>query len=170
MIGVPLLRDGRAIGCLNLTWEESGPVSERLQVLLQTFADQAVIAIENARLFNETQEALARQTATTNVLKAISRSTFDLPAVLDTLISTAAGLCKSWLGVIFRIEGNLCHAAGLHGATTALIEHLRAHPISLLDQTSVTSRAVLSGRPCQVEDATDSRVYGRGDEIGRAHV
>ena len=163
MLVAPMLWEDEGIGALQVVRMPPVPFTDKDIKLLKTFADQAVIAIQNARLFNETQEALARQTATTNVLKAISRSTFDLPAVLDTLISTAAGLCKSWLGVIFRIEGSLCHAAGLHGATPALIEHLRAHPISLLDQTSVTSRAVLSGRPYQVEDATDSRVYGRGD-------
>ena len=163
MLVAPMLWEDAGIGAIQVVRMPPAPFTEKDIKLLKTFADQAVIAMQNARLFNETQEALARQTATANVLKAISRSTFDLPAVLDTLISTAARLCQSWLGVIFRVEGNLCHAAGLHGAAPALIQHLQAHPISLLDETSVTSRAVLSGHPCQVEDATDSRVYGRGD-------
>ncbi|HYN60414.1 MAG TPA: GAF domain-containing protein [Rubrivivax sp.] len=162
LLVVPMLQHGRAIGAIAVAKAE-GPFSDREMALLATFADQAVIAIENVRLFNETQEALARQTATTDVLKAISRSTFDLAAVLDTLISSAARLCQAWLGVIFKVEGDWCHAAGLHGATPALIQHLQANPISLLDDNSVTSRAVRSARPYQVEDASDSRVYGRTD-------
>ena len=162
-MAIPLLADNEVIGVIAVTCREPHPFSAKEIALLSTFADQAVIAIQNARLFRETQEALARQTATANVLKAISRSTFDLAAVLDTLISTAARLCQAWVGVIFRVEGDLCHAAGLYGATPALIEHLRANPISLLDQNSVTSKAVALKAPYQVEDATDSRVYGRGD-------
>ena len=162
-LSVPLMWEGRGIGMLTMMRFAVGAFPPKEHALLKTFADQAVIAIQNARLFNETQEALARQTATTNVLKAISRSTFDLAAVLDTLISTASRLCQAWMGVIFRVEGDLCHAAGLHGATPALIEHLQANPISLLDQDSVTSKAVALKAPYQVEDASDSRVYGRVD-------
>ena len=162
MVFAPMLWNERGIGAIGVA-RSTGPFKPKELAMLQTFADQAVIAIQNARLFNETKEALARQTATANVLKAISRSTFDLAAVLDTLISTAARLCQAWVGVIFRVEGDLCHAAGLYGTTPALIEHLRANPISLLDQNSVTSKAVALKAPYQVEDATDSRVYGRGD-------
>src|SRR6185295_17962664 len=126
------------------------------------FADQAVIAIENARLFNETQEALERQTATANVLKAISRSTFDLAAVLETLISTAARLCRASLGVIFKIDGDVCRAAGLFGATPALIEHLAAHPPLVSQQDALTSRAAATRQAVQVEDALDDS-YGRPD-------
>ena len=163
MLFTPLMRGEAAIGMFSVTREKPGPFSKHHILLLKTFADQAVIAIENVRLFNETKEALERQTATANVLKAISRSTFDLGAVLDTLISTAARLCHASMGVIFRVEGDFCHAAGLFGATPALIEHLKAHPISLLDQGSVTSRAVTAGHAVQVDDATDQRKYGRGD-------
>ncbi len=162
-LGVPMLRDGEAIGVIALVRSEARPFTERQIARLSAFADQAVIAIQNARLFNETQEALERQTATANVLKAISRSTFDLPSVLDTLISTAARLCRAAIGVIFKVEGDLCQAAGLFGASPALIEHLQAHPISLLDKSSVTSRAVAAGRAVQVEDTTDTTQYGRGD-------
>jgi signal transduction histidine kinase len=136
--------------------------------LLKTFADQAAIAIQNARMFNETKEALERQTATANVLKAISRSTFDLGAVLETLISTAARLCRASLGVIFKIEGDVCRPAGLFGATPALIEHLAAHPPLLSDQVSLTSRAVAAGQAVQVEDTQNDPSYGRKDvqEVG----
>ncbi len=122
-----------------------------------------MIAIQNARLFNETKEALERQTATANVLKAISRSTFDLAAVLETLIGTAARLCRASLGVIFRIEGDVCIPAGLFGATPALIEHLAAHPPLLSDQASLTSRAVAARQAVQVEDTQNDPFYGRKD-------
>ena len=163
ILSVPLLHEGRAIGTIGVAREEPGAFPEKVVALLQTFARQAVIAIENVRLFNETKEALERQTATANVLKAISRSTFDLAAVLETLISTAARLCRAWMGVIFRIDGDVCRPAGLFGATPALIAHLEAHPISLRDQDSVTSRAVAAGHAVQVEDTTDRQKYGRGD-------
>ncbi len=139
------------------------PFSEHEIALLKTFADQAAIAIQNARMFNETKEALERQTATANVLKAISRSTFDLGAVLETLISTAARLCRASLGVIFKIEGDVCRPAGLFGATPALIEHLAAHPPLLSDQVSLTSRAVTGRQAIQVEDALTDLEYGRKD-------
>ncbi len=158
----PMLWEERGIGVVGVARSRGAFIDKEL-ALLQSFADQAVIAIQNARLFNETKEALERQTATANVLKAISRSTFDLPSVLDTLIGTAARLCRAAIGVIFKVEGDFCQAAGLFGATPALIEHLQAHPISLLDQSSVTSRAVAAGRAFQIEDTTDTSQYGRGD-------
>jgi len=131
--------------------------------LLKTFADQAVIAIRNAQLFRETQEALAQQTATADVLKAISRSTFDLPAVLQTLIAAACGLCGASLGVIFRVEGDRCLAAGLFGASPALIEHLAAHPPSVSRQDGITARAAATGQPTQVLDASSDAGYERPD-------
>src|SRR5579859_1350873 len=162
-IFAPLVWEDRGIGAIFVARNTVSPFSDHEISLLKTFADQAAIAIQNARMFNETKEALERQTATANVLKAISRSTFDLTAVLETLISTAARLCRAWMGVIFRIDGDICRPAGLFGATPALIEHLEAHPISLRDQDSVTSRAVAAGHAVQVEDATDQLKYGRGD-------
>jgi len=162
MAFAPMLWEDRGIGAIGVA-RSSGAYSVKELALLQTFADQAVIAIQNARLFNETKEALERQTATANVLKAISRSTFDLAAVLETLIGTAARLCRASLGVIFRIEGDVCIPAGLFGATPALIEHLAAHPPLLSDQASLTSRAVAARQAVQVEDTQNDPFYGRKD-------
>ena len=162
-LGLPLIRDGECMGVLNIIRMRTGAFSDREITLAESFRDQAMIAIANTRLFNETQEALERQTATANVLKAISRSTFDLDAVLETLIATAARLCHAWLGVIFRIDGDFARPAGLFGATPALIEHLASHPIDLRDRKSVTSRAVAAGHAVQLEDTTDKRQYGRRD-------
>ncbi len=160
---LPLLRGDACIGVLGLLRQRVGAFNPNEIALAESFCDQAMIAIGNTRLFNETQLALERQTATANVLKAISRSTFDLTSVLETLISTAARLCHAWMGVIFKIDGDFARPAGLFGATPALIAHLAANPIDLRDQKSVTSRAVATGQAFQVEDTTDQSVYGRGD-------
>src|SRR5208282_1590306 len=112
LIGVPLKRDDSIIGAFVLGRAQPGPFAQRQIELVQTFADQAVIAIENVRLFDEVQartrdltEALQQQTATADVLKAISRSAFDLQAVLDTLVRSAVSLCEGDGGLIYQKSG-----------------------------------------------------------------
>ena len=101
-LAVPMLRGGKPVGAISVGKAEAMPFSERQIQLLTTFADQAAIAIENARLVNELRESLQRQTATADVLKVISRSTFDLQSVLDTLVQSAATLCDAQMVNIWR--------------------------------------------------------------------
>ena len=104
-LGAPLLHKGTVVGVIFVAKTVPQPFTAKQIELVSTFADQAVIAIENARLLNELRESLQQQTATADVLKVISRSTFDLQAVLNALIESAARLCSAHTGIIARQEG-----------------------------------------------------------------
>ncbi len=134
MLGVPLLREGIPIGVIALARSNVSPFTDKQIELVTTFADQAVIAIENVRLFDEVQartedlrESLQQQTATADVLKVISRSTFDLQPVLDTLISSACRLCEADIGAVRYQDGSTYRLAADYGFAPGCATILRVN-------------------------------------------
>jgi GAF domain-containing protein len=164
-LGVPLLRENEAIGSLLLRRLAAQPFAEKQIALLQTFADQAVIAIENARLFEaeqaskrELQESLEYQTATSEVLSVISRSPNELQPVLDTILETAQRLCQSDRAQFFLLENGKYHPAAHKGSDPEFVSFLRDNPISAEAGTpSPTGRAARERRTIHVPDVAGGR-------------
>jgi GAF domain-containing protein len=160
VLGVPLMRDGEAIGVIGVARFRVEPFTGREIELVTTFTDQAVIAIENVRLFEEVQartedlqESLQQQTATADVLKVISRSTFDLQTVFDALIESAAKLCRADRVSLRLLRDGAYHSVALHGYSPEHDAYMKSHP-AMLGPSSLAGRAVLAGKPVQVEDIT----------------
>jgi GAF domain-containing protein len=149
MIGVPMLREGNPLGVLVVSWREPGETPQRQVDLLKTFADQAVIAIENVRLFNETKEALERQTAIGEVLRVISNSPTDVAPVLSAVASRAARICEASDARIWLVDGtNARHVAGF-GDVPMPVELGHTIPI---DRGTASGRAIVDRAAVQVED------------------
>jgi signal transduction histidine kinase len=150
-IAVPMLKEDEPIGAIVIYRQEVRPFNNKQIELLQNFAAQAVIAIENTRLLNELRESLAQQTATADVLKVISRSTFDLQAVLDTLVESAARLCEADMAAISRPMGEVFEHLTSYGYSPAHKQYMQTHPIPS-GRGSVSGRAVLDGKVVHMLD------------------
>ena len=158
IIGVPLMREGEPIGVIALARNRVDPFAEREIELVTTFADQAVIAIENVRLFDEVQkrtqeltESLQQQTATADVLKVISRSAFDLHTVLDTLLQSAARLCEADQGTITHRKGDKFYRSVSYGFPAAFAEYVKDRPVEM-GRDTVTGRALLERKVIHIPD------------------
>ena len=158
MLGVPLIHNGATVGTIVVGWRDPGPVPMAQEALLNTFADQAVIAIEHVRLVRELEqrnielsEALQQQTATSEVLKAISRSTFDLQTILDTLTRSAAVLCDAEMAAIARRDDNRFYYASNYKFPDVWLEYVQSiRPRA--DHGTVAGRVLMSGKPVQIPD------------------
>ena len=152
IVGVPMFKDAALIGAIVIYREEVQPFTEKQIELVQNFAAQAVIAIENTRLLGELRESLQQQTATADVLKVISRSTFDLQAVLDTLVELAARLCRADRTAIRIAKDGLYHHATDYGFSPEVSERMMRDPVEPSDWTMV-GRVLAAGNAVHIIDA-----------------
>ncbi len=161
----PLLREGIAIGAIHIRRREVRPFSDRQIKLLETFADQAVIAIENVRLFNELKESLEQQTATSDILGVIASSPTDIQPVLDVVAERAARLCESQDAQIHLVESNMLRKVAGYGSISPVFAVGEVRPISHAGGFLV-DRAIREGQTIHIHDyRTESEI---DDDVKRA--
>src|SRR6516225_901333 len=175
VLGVPMLREGEPLGAIVVGWTEAGPVPKVQEKLLKTFADQAVIAIENVRLFEAEQrrtreltESLEQQTATSEVLNVISSSPGELEPVFQTILEKAVSICDAKFGNLFRFDGEKLHPAAQFNTPAALLDALTRRgpfeptPGSSLDRVMRTKQVFHSA------DMVAEGVRGLSPKLGGA--
>jgi two-component system, NtrC family, sensor kinase len=157
-LNVPMLKDEELVGVIGIYRQEVHPFTDKQIELVKNFANQAVIAIENTRLLTELRESLQQQTATADVLKVISRSTFNLQTVLNTLVESAARLCEADSAQILRPRDAGFYSAASHGHTPEFAEYVKNFTFPP-GRGSVTGRVLLEGKIIQIPDVLDDPEY-----------
>jgi GAF domain-containing protein len=160
-ISVPLIRDGEAIGALSAARRDAIAFTDEQVALIKSFAAQAVIAIENARLLNELRQSLEQQTATAQVLQVISRSTGELAQVFSTILANATRICEAKFGTLYLKEGDGFRATATHNAPPAY-EEARAQVVHPSPHTTLW-QAANTKRPVHIVDVTLEQGYSEGD-------
>ena len=175
VMAVPILRDGAPLGAITIGRPAMGPFSDIQVALLHTFAEQAAIAITSAETYRklnqrttDLQESLEYQTATSDVLKVISQSTFDLQPVLDTLVETAARICRAESGFIFRLRDGLCHMVASFGISAEYKDFQARTPIAP-DRGTLAGRIAVERCAVHIEDAVADPEYTRPEAVRLGH-
>jgi signal transduction histidine kinase len=171
VLAVPMLKGDDLVGTITIYRLEVKPFTDKQVTLLETFAAQAVIAIENTRLLSELRESLQQQTATADVLKVISRSTFNLQTVLDTLVESAARLCDADMAFINREKGAAYQQVASYGQPPELKEYMARHPIPA-GRGSVVGRTVVQREIIHIPDVLadpDFKMTGAA-KVGGVHT
>jgi signal transduction histidine kinase/uncharacterized membrane protein len=167
LLCVPMLKEQELVGVIVIYRREVRPFTDKQVSLLQNFAAQAVIAIENARLLSELRQSLQQQTATADVLKVISRSTFNLQTVLDTLVESAARLCEADMSSIVRLKGTAYEHAASYGLAPELHEYMQNFRLER-GRGTVAGRVALEGQVVQIVDIKNDSDYVLVDAMSRA--
>jgi GAF domain-containing protein len=159
VVSVPMLRDGQPLGSISVARRDVAPFATKEIELLKTFADQAVIAIENVRLFTETKEALEQQTATSDILKVISSSPTDVQPVFDTIAQSALRLCEGAFSVVLRYDGESLHLAAHAHARPEGVETMRQLFPVRPSRINLSGRAILERTVVHVADVREDQDY-----------
>jgi two-component system, NtrC family, sensor kinase len=171
ILGVPLLRDGTMIGVLSLTRDEASPFTDKQIELVTTFADQAVIAIENARLLSDLRQrtadlaaSLEQQTATSEVLGVISSSPGELETVFQSMLENAVRICQAKFGFMLQYDGTVYHTVAALCDVPAYVEEMRRGPLQP-HADSALGQVASSGQVAQIADITAHRLYAERNPI-----
>ena len=159
ILGVPLMREGNVVGAIVVCLLQPGQFPESQVALLQTFADQAVIAIENVRLFNETKEALEQQTATSDILRVISQSHTDAQPVFETIAVAALKLCRASTANVFTFDGELIRIAAMVNTNTKYVDEVRRFFPRPPGRFSAVTRAIQTCSVVEIPDVVEDRDY-----------